>query len=50
MSPCTVVPAEMVRRTKELLECDFSILFGQTELHGVLTQTLPTDDDEDLDN
>ena len=47
MSGSTVVPAEMVRRTKELFECDFSILFGQTELHGVLTQTLPTDTDED---
>ncbi|MFT7602001.1 MAG: fatty-acyl-CoA synthase [Acidimicrobiales bacterium] len=47
MSGSTVVPAEMVRRTKELFDCDFSILFGQTELHGVLTQTLPTDTDED---
>jgi fatty-acyl-CoA synthase len=47
MSGSTVVPAEMVRRTKELFDCDFSILFGQTELHGVLTQTLPTDSDED---
>lgn len=37
----------MVRRTKELFDCDFSILFGQTELHGVLTQTLPTDGEED---
>jgi fatty-acyl-CoA synthase len=47
MSGSTVVPAEMVRRTKQLFDCDFSILFGQTELHGVLTQTLPTDSDED---
>ena len=47
MSGSSTVPAELVRRTKGLLDCDFSILFGQTELHGVLTQTLPTDSDED---
>ncbi|MGD9752378.1 MAG: AMP-binding protein, partial [Acidimicrobiia bacterium] len=47
MSGSTVVPAELVRRTRAAWDCDFSILFGQTELHGVLTQTLPTDDDED---
>jgi fatty-acyl-CoA synthase len=47
MSGSSTVPAELVRRTKSLLRCDFSILFGQTELHGVLTQTLPTDSDED---
>lgn len=47
MSGSTVVPAELVRRTKAAFDCDFSILFGQTELHGVLTQTLPTDTDDD---
>ncbi|MCC6437534.1 MAG: AMP-binding protein [Acidimicrobiales bacterium] len=47
MSGSTVVPAELVRRTRSTWDCEFSILFGQTELHGVLTQTLPTDDDED---
>ena len=47
LSGSTVVPAEMVRRTKTLFGCDFSIMFGQTELHGVLTQTLPTDNEED---
>jgi len=47
MSGSTVVPAELVRRTKAVFDCDFSILFGQTELHGVLTQTLPTDSDAD---
>jgi fatty-acyl-CoA synthase len=47
MSGSSTVPAELVRRTKALLSCDFSILFGQTELHGVLTQTHPTDTDDD---
>jgi len=47
MSGSTVVPAELVRRTRAVFGCDFSILFGQTELHGVLTQTLPTDSDDD---
>jgi fatty-acyl-CoA synthase len=47
MSGSTTVPAELVRRTKTQLGCDFAILFGQTEVHGVLTQTYPTDTDED---
>jgi fatty-acyl-CoA synthase len=47
MSGSTTVAAELVRRTKKDLDCDFSILFGQTEVHGVLTQTHPTDTDED---
>ena len=47
MSGSTVVPAEMVQRTKQLFGCEFSILFGQTELHGVLTQTRPIDSDDD---
>ena len=41
------VPESLVRRTKEIVGCDFSILFGQAEMHGVLTQSLPTDSDED---
>ncbi|WGX96099.1 AMP-binding protein [Nocardioides sp. L-11A] len=41
------VPEDLVRRTKEIVGCDFSILFGQAEMHGVLTQTLPTDTPED---
>jgi fatty-acyl-CoA synthase len=47
MSGSSTVPADLVRRTKAELSCDFSILFGQTELHGVLTQTHPTDTDDD---
>jgi fatty-acyl-CoA synthase len=41
------VPADLVRRTKSTWGCDFSILFGQAEMHGVLTQTFPTDSDDD---
>jgi fatty-acyl-CoA synthase len=41
------VPADLVRRTKTQWGCDFSILFGQAEMHGVLTQTYPSDSDTD---
>jgi fatty-acyl-CoA synthase len=47
MSGGANVAAELVRRTKSTLGCDFSILFGQAELHGTLTQTHPTDTDTD---
>ena len=33
------VPDTLVRRTTQTFGCEFSILFGQAELHGVLTQT-----------
>ena len=46
-SGAAVVPAELVRRTKETLDCDVTILFGQTELNGVVTATRPTDSPED---
>jgi fatty-acyl-CoA synthase len=36
-----------VRRTKSELDCGFSILFGQTEMHGVISQTATTDSPED---
>ncbi|ABL83634.1 MULTISPECIES: AMP-binding protein [unclassified Nocardioides] len=41
------VPEDLVRRTNEIVGCDFSILFGQAEMHGVLTQSLPTDSPQD---
>lgn len=47
MSGGSAVPAGLVRRTKSILDCDFSMLFGQAELHGVVTQTHPTDNDDD---
>jgi fatty-acyl-CoA synthase len=39
MSGASFVPADLVTRAKEALGCQFSIVFGQTELHGVITQT-----------
>ena len=39
MSGATAVPAPLVRRAKEAFGCRFTIVFGQTELHGVISQT-----------
>jgi fatty-acyl-CoA synthase len=36
-----------VHRTIKLLGCGFSILFGQTEMHGVISQTRVTDSSSD---
>jgi fatty-acyl-CoA synthase len=47
MSGASFVPAQLVRRTKEQLACDFTIVFGQTELHGVITQTHLDDSPEE---
>jgi fatty-acyl-CoA synthase len=47
MSGAAAVPASLVHRTQELLNCQFSILFGQTETHGVVSQTRVTDTAED---
>ena len=47
MSGAASVPASLVRRTIGLLGCRFSILFGQTETHGVISQTRVTDTPED---
>jgi fatty-acyl-CoA synthase len=47
MSGASFVPADLVRRTKEQFGCDFTIVFGQTELHGVITQTHLDDSPED---
>lgn len=47
LSGASAVPASLVRRTMELLDCQFSILFGQTETHGVISQTRVTDTPED---
>ena len=43
MSGAAAVPAALVHRTIDLLGCQFSILFGQTEMHGVISQTRITD-------
>jgi acyl-CoA synthetase (AMP-forming)/AMP-acid ligase II len=47
LSGAAAVPAALVRRTMDLLGCGFSILFGQTETHGVISQTRVTDEPED---
>jgi fatty-acyl-CoA synthase len=50
LSGAAAVPASLVRRTIEQLGCRFSILFGQTETHGVISQTRVTDEPEDQAN
>ncbi|HMD12278.1 MAG TPA: AMP-binding protein, partial [Marmoricola sp.] len=47
LSGAASVPASLVRRTMKTLDCQFSILFGQTETHGVVSQTRVTDTPED---
>ncbi|WLP89053.1 AMP-binding protein [Gordonia sp. NB41Y] len=39
MSGAAAVPEALVRRVTAQWNCDFSILFGQTEMHGVISQT-----------
>lgn len=47
LSGAASVPASLVVRTQKLLNCQFSILFGQTETHGVISQTRVTDSPDD---
>ncbi|MFJ8812922.1 AMP-binding protein [Amycolatopsis thermoflava] len=47
MSGASAVPAELIRRTARTLNCDTSILFGQTEMHGVISQARLSDSPED---
>jgi fatty-acyl-CoA synthase len=47
LSGASFVPAELVCRTQDTLGCLFSILFGQTEMHGVIAQTGTSDSPED---
>ncbi|MCW2756892.1 MAG: AMP-dependent synthetase, partial [Nocardioidaceae bacterium] len=47
LSGAASVPASLVRRTIKTLDCQFTILFGQTETHGVVSQTRVTDTPED---
>lgn len=47
MSGASAVPAALIRRAVETLGCGTSILFGQTEMHGVVTQTRLSDSPED---
>lgn len=47
ISGAAAVPAALVERTRAEMGCDFSIVFGQTEINGVVTQTLLTDSVKD---
>ncbi|MBU7437862.1 AMP-binding protein [Paraburkholderia fungorum] len=47
LSGASAVPSALVRRTTTTFGCKFSILFGQTELNGVITQTGGDDSPED---
>jgi fatty-acyl-CoA synthase len=46
-SGAAAVPADLVTRTKAAWGCDFTILFGQTEINGVVCQTALDDSLED---
>ena len=50
LSGASAVPASLVRKTVDKWGCRFSILFGQTEMHGVISQTRVTDTPEDQAN
>lgn len=47
LSGATDVPASLVNRTKSEMQCGFTIMFGQSEVSGVLTTTHPEDSVED---
>ncbi|MET4165745.1 MULTISPECIES: AMP-binding protein [Gordonia] len=47
LSGAATVPEALVRRVMDTWNCSFSILFGQTEMHGVISQTKVTDSTED---
>ena len=43
MSGASAVPEALVHRVMDTWHCKFSILFGQTEMHGVISQTRISD-------
>ena len=47
MNGASAVPATLIRRTVKTLGCGTTILFGQTEMHGVISQTKLTDSPQD---
>ncbi|UFS58150.1 AMP-binding protein [Subtercola endophyticus] len=47
LSGAATVAEALVLRVNEQLGCDFSILFGQTEMHGVISQTRISDSPAD---
>jgi fatty-acyl-CoA synthase len=47
LTGAAVVPAALVHRARQAFRCDLIILFGQTEVNGVVSQTTPEDTVED---
>jgi fatty-acyl-CoA synthase len=47
VSGAAPVPAELIRRTKRAFDCQFTNIFGQTEVSGVVTTTRTDDTPED---
>jgi fatty-acyl-CoA synthase len=47
VSGAAPVPAELIRRTKRAFSCQFTNIFGQTEVSGVVTTTRVEDTPED---
>jgi fatty-acyl-CoA synthase len=47
LSGAANVPAALVRRTQEILNCQICIIFGQTESNGPITLTSPGDSIDD---
>jgi fatty-acyl-CoA synthase len=47
LSGAATVPESLIHRVIDTFGCQFSILFGQTEMHGVISQTRVTDDPVD---
>ncbi|MFC9840218.1 AMP-binding protein [Rhodococcus sp. NPDC127530] len=47
LSGAAAVPQSLVERVIEELDCQFTILFGQSEMHGVISQTRVKDDPAD---
>ncbi|MFC8178751.1 AMP-binding protein [Rhodococcus sp. NPDC057297] len=47
MSGAATVPESLINKVIDTLGCQFTILFGQTEMHGVISQTRVSDDPVD---
>ncbi|SUE28895.1 fatty-acid--CoA ligase [Nocardia farcinica] len=47
LSGAATVPQALVEQVVTELDCQFTILFGQSEMHGVISQTRVTDDPAD---
>ncbi|ODU07035.1 MAG: AMP-dependent synthetase [Pseudonocardia sp. SCN 72-86] len=47
MSGAATVNSELVVRTRERFGCGFTNVYGQTEMHGIVTQTLLDDSPQD---